>query len=56
RCDEKISKDAVRIGMVVDGTWGPQTQWHHLGCTIFQVSTPQEVEGFDELEAAEQVL
>ncbi|CAN0067519.1 unnamed protein product [Discosporangium mesarthrocarpum] len=56
RCDEKITKDCVKIGLVVDGSWGPQTQWHHLACTIFRVRTPSEVTGFEHLGDAEQVL
>lgn len=52
RCDEKISKDALKVGVVTEGSWGPSTQWHHMQCTIFQVATAEEVEGFADLDDA----
>lgn len=38
--------------MVTEGSWGPSTQWHHMQCTIFQVKTAEEVEGFEDLDDA----
>lgn len=55
RCDEKITKGAMKVGVVTEGSWGPSTQWHHLQCTVFQVQTAEEVEGYDDLEHALQV-
>lgn len=55
RCDEKITKGALKVGVVTEGSWGPSTQWHHMQCTVFQVATPEEVEGYDDLEDAVQV-
>lgn len=52
RCDEKISKDALKVGMVTEGSWGPSTQWHHMQCTVFQIATAEEVEGFADLDDA----
>ncbi|CAN0011299.1 unnamed protein product, partial [Ectocarpus sp. 13 AM-2016] len=50
RCDEKITKGALKIGVVTEGSWGPSTQWHHLMCTVFKVTTPEEVEGYGDLD------
>lgn len=55
RCDEKITKGALKVGVVTEGSWGPSTQWHHMQCTVFQVATPEEVEGYNDLEDAVQV-
>ncbi|CAN0543245.1 unnamed protein product [Ectocarpus sp. 8 AP-2014] len=55
RCDEKITKGALKIGVVTEGSWGPSTQWHHLMCTVFKVTTPEEVEGYGDLDDAAQV-
>lgn len=55
RCDEKITKGAMKVGVVTEGSWGPSTQWHHLQCTVFQVQTAGEVEGYNDLEDALQV-
>ncbi|CAM9136543.1 unnamed protein product [Ectocarpus fasciculatus] len=56
RCDEKITKGALKIGVVTEGSWGPSTQWHHLMCTVFKVTTPEEVEGYGDLDDAAQTL
>lgn len=55
RCDEKITKEALKVGVVSEGTWGPSTQWHHLQCTIFQIDRAEDVMGFNDLEDALQV-
>lgn len=55
RCDEKITKGALKVGVVTEGSWGPSTQWHHMQCTVFQVATPEEVEGYNDLDDAVQV-
>lgn len=55
RCDEKITKGALKIGVVTDGSWGPSTQWHHLQCTIFRIQRVEDVDGYDDLDDAYQV-
>lgn len=55
RCDEKITKGALKVGVVTEGSWGPSTQWHHLQCTVFTTANPAEVEGYDDLDDAVQV-
>lgn len=52
RCDEKISKGALKIGVVTEGTWGPSTQWHHLQCTVFRITRPEDIVGFSDLDDA----
>ncbi|CAM9481009.1 unnamed protein product [Ascophyllum nodosum] len=52
RCDDKISKGALKIGVVTEGSWGPSTQWHHLQCTVFRIKKAEEIEGFNDLDDA----
>lgn len=52
RCDENITKGALKIGVVTEGSWGPCTQWHHLQCAVFKVANAEEVEGFADLDDA----
>ncbi|CAM9779021.1 unnamed protein product, partial [Phaeothamnion confervicola] len=29
--------------------WGPNTAWHHLQCTVFQCTSPLDIDGYDDL-------
>jgi hypothetical protein len=52
RCDEKIMKDSVRVGIILEGDWGLFTRWQHLECTIFskEIVGVEAIDGFRELD------
>jgi hypothetical protein len=52
KCDKKIDKNEVRIGVITEGEWGLFTRWQHLACTVFHKSIrePEALDGFLELD------
>lgn len=46
KCDTKIEKKNLRIGVIIEGEWGPYTKYQHLHCCIFHKSL-KSVEGID---------
>jgi DNA repair protein RAD16 len=56
KCDSKIDNKVIRIGVVIEGSWGLSTSWQHLGCTIFHKSlrSTNEIEGYNELQKTDQ--
>jgi hypothetical protein len=50
KCDERIAKGELRVGLVMDGDYGLFTRWQHLNCTIFQqVTEASQIGRYDEL-------
>ena len=51
RCDTKIVKDQLRVGVIMEGDYGLFTRWQHLECTVFHksVNNAQSIDGYIEL-------
>ena len=54
RCDKKILKDSIRVGIILEGDWGLFTRWQHLECTIFNknIADTDAIDGYRELDAS----
>lgn len=52
KCDQKIVKDEVRIGVEMNsGRFGITTRWQHVPCTVFTgLADVMEVEGYEYLD------
>jgi DNA repair protein RAD16 len=52
KCECKIDKKTVRVGVLVEGEWGLFTRWQHLECTVFRgVEEVESLDGYLELNA-----
>jgi DNA repair protein RAD16 len=52
KCESKIAKGDIRVGVMMEGEWGMFTRWQHLNCTVFakRVSSAEEVSGYADLD------
>ena len=59
KCDEKIAKGCIRVGLMVEGQWGLFTRWQHLECTVFHKNLSSKdielIDGFADLEKEDKV-
>lgn len=58
KCNTKIQKDELRIGIVTESDWGPYTKWQHVQCTIFQnsLTSINDISGYMELSSENQSI
>lgn len=58
RCEKKIAKDTLRVGIILEGDWGLFTRWQHLECTIFNKALPAvtDIEGYREIDEKSKIL
>jgi hypothetical protein len=58
KCNSKIAKDEVRVGVQIQGSRWLTTNWQHLQCTVFPscVQVAEALNGFCSLPARKQSL
>lgn len=57
RCNVRIDAKTVRVGIMIEGSWGLMTRWQHLDCTILPKSLNDlSVDGFRELNVDNRAL
>jgi hypothetical protein len=56
KCESKIEKIELRVGVVIEGDWGVMTRWQHLRCTVFDKSirNAESLDGYIDLDIESQ--
>lgn len=51
KCNKKIDKDVLKVGVTVASRKDAFTKWHHVQCTIFtkDITNPSQIEKYQEL-------
>lgn len=58
KCEQKIKKFELRVGVIVEGDWGLLTRWQHLSCTVFDrsVRNAESLDGYIDLDLDSQEI
>lgn len=56
KCQSKIEKCDLRVGVIIEGDWGVFTRWQHLRCTVFDKSirNAESLDGYIDLDIESQ--